>query len=254
MYIDLNSDLGESFGAYTMGMDEEVLKEVSSANVACGWHAGDPLIMEKTVLLCKQNGVSIGAHPGYPDLMAFGRRNIKVTPDEARLYTLYQLGALHAIAKAHGCKIQHVKLHGAFYNTASIDPALADAVLDGIQAFHPDIYVMTLSGSYMAQEAIRRGIPTIQEVFADRGYLESGSLVPRTEPGAFVKDPDEALVRIIQMLKKGTVIANTGKEIPIVADSVCVHGDNPKALAFVKAIKEGLIREGIDVKSFMNRK
>lgn len=248
--IDLNSDLGESFGAYTMGLDGEVLKHVTSANIACGYHAGDPLVMNTTVKLAKEHGVAIGAHPGYPDLMGFGRRKMAVTPEEASAYMLYQVGALEAFAKAHGLTLQHMKLHGAFYNTACVDPKLANAIIDSIEAWNPDVYLMVLSGSYIAKEAKRRGLRVIEEVFADRGYTDEGTLVPRSEPGAFVKDPEEAVTRIIRMIKEGTVTSNTGKVIPITADSVCVHGDNPEAVAFAKAIREGLESEGIIVRHF----
>ena len=244
-YVDLNSDLGESFGNYTLGMDSEVLNHVTSANIACGWHAGDPLIMDATVRICKEKGVAIGAHPGYPDLMGFGRRAMAVNPAEAKAYMMYQLGALQAFCD--------MKLHGAFYNTACVTPVLADAILDGLQAVNPNIAAMVLSGSYIAQEAQRRGIPVIQEVFADRGYTEEGTLVPRTEVGAFIKDPQEALDRVLMMVTKGKVVTNTGKTIDIVADSVCVHGDNPEAIAFTRYIREGLIKAGVTVANFQHR-
>lgn len=253
MYIDLNSDLGESFGAYTLGLDSDVLNHVSSANVACGWHAGDPLIMAKTVALCKEKGVAVGAHPGYPDLLGFGRRALAITPADAEAYVLYQVGALQAFCHAQGVKLQHVKLHGAFYNTACITPKLADAVLNAIATLPDTPAVMALSGSYLAQEGKRRGIPVIQEVFADRGYTDEGTLVPRSEPGAFIKDPDEALQRILQMVNDGTVTTNTGKVIPIVADSVCVHGDNPSAVAFTDALRQGLTAAGLTVSNFQSR-
>ena len=203
-FIDLNSDLGESFGNYTLGMDADVLDHVTSANVACGWHAGDPLIMDATVRMCKEKGVAVGAHPGY--------------------------------------------------NMACVTPELADAVLDGLQAVNPKIRAMVLSGSYMAQEAVRRGIPVIQEVFADRGYTDNGTLVPRTEAGAFVKDPQEALERVLMMVTEGKVVTNMGKIIDIVADSVCVHGDNPEAIAFTKYIREGLTKAGVVVANFQSRR
>lgn len=250
MRVDMNSDLGESFSTYTLGMDEAVLTHVTSANVACGWHAGDPLIMAKTVQLCKEKGVAVGAHPGYPDLMGFGRRNMTITPAEAKAYMLYQVGALQAFCKAAGVPLQHVKLHGAFYNTACVDPKLASAVLDGIEALGDGIAIMALSGSVMVEMAKERNIPVIQEVFADRGYTAKGTLVPRSEPGAFVKDPQEALARILQMVKEGTVVANTGETIPIVADSICVHGDNPEAVAFTKELREGLEKAGLTVANF----
>lgn len=252
-FVDLNSDIGEGYGAYKLGMDEEIMKCVTSVNCACGWHAGDSLIMDKTIKIAKENNVAVGAHPGYPDLLGFGRRKIVVTPAEARAYMLYQLGALNAFAKANGTKLQHMKLHGAFYNTACVTPVLADAILDGLQAVNPTIAAMVLSGSYIAQEAQRRGIPVIQEVFADRGYTEEGTLVPRTEVGAFIKDPQEALDRVLMMVTKGKVVTNTGKTIDIVADSVCVHGDNPEAIAFTRYIREGLTKAGVTVANFQHR-
>lgn len=252
-FVDLNSDIGEGYGAYKLGMDEEIMKCVTSVNCACGWHAGDPLIMDKTIKIAKENNVAVGAHPGYPDLLGFGRRKMVVTPEEARAYMLYQLGALDAFAKANGTKLQHMKLHGAFYNTACVTPVLADAILDGLQAVNLNIAAMVLSGSYIAQEAQRRGIPVIQEVFADRGYTEEGTLVPRTEVGAFIKDPQEALDRVLMMVTKGKVVTNTGKTIDIVADSICVHGDNPEAIAFTKYIWEELSKAGITVANFQNR-
>ena len=252
-YIDLNSDLGESFGNYTLGLDEEVLNHVTSANIACGWHAGDPLIMEKTVKLCKEKGVAIGAHPGYPDLMGFGRRKMAITPAEAKAYMLYQLGALQAFAQSYDLNVQHMKLHGAFYNTVCVTPELANAVLDGIEASDLTISLMVLSGSYIAQEGLKRGLPVIQEVFADRGYTEAGTLVARSEAGAFIKEPEEALQRVLQMVKIGTVTTNTGKTIDIQADSVCVHGDNPQAIAFTSYIRKGLEEAGVTVSNFFNR-
>ena len=252
-YIDLNSDLGESFGAYTMGMDEEVLQYVTSANIACGWHAGDPMVMKQTVELCHQKGVAIGAHPGYPDLMGFGRRNMTVQPEEAKAYMIYQVGALQAFCDVHGLSLQHMKLHGAFYNTACATPALADAILDGLEAVNLSLAAMVLSGSYIAKEAQKRGIPVIQEVFADRGYTDEGKLVPRTEQGAFIHDPKEAVERVLMMIKEGRVLSNTGKSISIQADSVCVHGDNPQAIEFVKALRGGLLQEGVIIRNFQDR-
>jgi UPF0271 protein len=253
LYIDLNSDIGESFGNYTLGMDAKVMEHVTSVNIACGWHAGDPLIMEETVKNCKEKGVAIGAHPGYPDLMGFGRRKMAISPKEAQAYMLYQLGALQAFAQSYGLKVQHMKMHGAFYNTACVEPSIANAILEGMERFDPSIRLMVLSGSYIAKEGKRRGLAVIEEVFADRGYTDEGLLVPRSEVGAFVKDPNEALERVLKMLEKGTVVTNTGKEIEIVADSVCVHGDNPKALAFTSSISKGLEKAGVIVKNFLDR-
>lgn len=251
-FVDLNSDIGESFGAYKMGMDEEIVKHVTSINCACGFHAGDPLIMDKTVAAAVENDVQIGAHPGYPDLMGFGRRKMAVKPEEARAYMLYQVGALAAFAKAHGRKLQHMKLHGAFYNTACNDEALANAILDAVEEYDKDLILMVLSGSYIAKEGKKRGLRVAQEVFADRGYNEDGSLVNRSLPGAFVKDPKEAIPRVIKMIKENKVVTADGKEIDIVADSICVHGDNPEALEFVKNIRKGLEEEGIVVKPLVD--
>lgn len=251
-FVDLNSDIGEGFASYKMGMDEEIIKYVTSINLACGWHAGDPLIMDKTTKLAADYGVMVGAHPGYPDLLGFGRRQMVITPEEARCYMLYQLGALKAFTEVNNVKLQHMKLHGGFYNKACNDPALADAVLDGIEEFDRNIILMVLSGSYIAKEAKRRGLRVSQEVFADRGYNEDGTLVNRALPGAFVKDPEEAIPRVIRMIKEGKVTAVTGKDIDIVADSICVHGDNPKAIEFVKQIKEGLLDAGIEITAIDN--
>lgn len=245
--VDLNSDLGESFGAYRLGADEEVLKYVSSANIACGWHAGDPMIMDKTVKLAIENNVAIGAHPGYPDLMAFGRRNMDITPQEARNYLLYQLGALGAFAAAQGRKLQHIKLHGAFYNTACHKKELADAIVDAIYDADKKLIILALSGSYLLQRAKEKGLRTAHEVFADRAYNADGSLVNRKLPGAMIHDKNLALKRIKQMIFEGKVSSIDGKLIPIKADSICVHGDNPEAVAFVKFIKESLIADGIEV-------
>lgn len=247
-FVDLNSDIGEGYGAYKLGMDEEIMKCVSSVNCACGWHAGDPLIMEKTVKIAKENKVAVGAHPGYPDLLGFGRRKMIVSPEEARVYMLYQLGALDAFAKANGTRLQHIKLHGAFYNMAAVEKDLADAVLEGIEQFDKEIILMTLSGSYMAKEGKRRGLRVAEEVFADRGYNADGTLVNRSLPGAFVKDPEEAIARVIKMVKTKKVTAVSGEEIDIAADSICVHGDNPKAIEFVDRIRKSLIANGIEVK------
>lgn len=251
-YVDLNSDIGEGFGVYNLGIDEEIIKHVTSINLACGWHAGDPLIMDKTVKMAKEYGVNVGAHPGYPDLLGFGRRAMTISPEEARTYMLYQTGALMAFTKAHGIKLQHMKLHGGFYNKACNDEKLADAIIEGIEQLDKDIILMVLSGSYIAKKAKERGLRVSEEVFADRGYNEDGTLVNRSLRGAFVKDPKEAIPRVIRMIKEGKVTTASGKDIDIKADSICVHGDNPKAIEFVKEIKKGLIEAGIEIKSIEN--
>ena len=249
--VDLNSDLGESFGNYTIGMDEEILKYVSSANVACGWHAGDPMVMEKTVALAKEFGTAVGAHPGFPDLMGFGRRNMAVSPAEAKAYVKSQLGALMACTMSQGMKIQHVKPHGAIYNMAAVDEALAAAMCEAVYDVDPEIIFMGLAGSKMITAAEKTGLKTASEVFADRAYNDDGTLVSRKLPGAMIKDRDLAIRRVVRMVKEGQVTTINGNEIAIRADSICVHGDNPKALEFVKNIRETLIAEGVEIKSLM---
>lgn len=246
--VDLNSDIGEGYGSYVLGLDEEILNYVTSINLACGWHAGDCNIMDKTVKMAKKQGVHVGAHPGYPDLLGFGRRAMAITREEAKNYMLYQTGALLAFTKANGIKLQHVKLHGAFYNKACVDPELADGVVEGLaQLKEENIILMALSGSYIAQEAKKRGLRVAQEVFADRGYNADGTLVNRSKPGAFVKNIEDALPRVIRMIKEGKVTTADGQDIAIQADSICVHGDNPKAIEFVKQIRQGLVDAGIEV-------
>lgn len=247
--VDLNSDIGESFGSYCLGMDEEIIKYVSSVNIACGWHAGDPLIMEHTVKEAIENNVAIGAHPGYPDLMGFGRRNMDISPKEARAYMIYQLGALNGFAKANGTKLQHIKLHGAFYNQASVKPEIAEQIINGILDVDKDIILLALSGSYIAKRAKEQGLRVAQEVFADRAYNDDGTLVNRRLPGAFIQDREEALRRVKRMVLEGKATSISGNEIDIVADSICVHGDNPMAVDFVKYIRDNLIKDGIQIKS-----
>lgn len=247
--VDLNSDIGEGFGSYVLGLDKEIIKYVTSVNIACGWHAGDPIIMEDTVKNAIKNDVAVGAHPGYPDLLGFGRRKIDISPKEARTYMIYQLGALNAFAAANGVSLQHMKLHGAFYNTVSVEPKLAEEVINGILDVDKDIIILALSGSYFAKRALEKGLKVAQEVFADRAYNEDGTLVNRKLPGAVIHDNQEAISRVKKMVLEGKVTTIDGKEIPIVADSICVHGDNPEAVKFVKEIKESLISSGIEVKS-----
>lgn len=245
--VDLNSDLGESFGAYTMGMDEAVIAHVSSANVACGYHASDPLVMDKTVAACKAAGVAVGAHPGFPDLQGFGRRNMACTPKEVKAYVQYQLGALLAFTTAHGIKLQHCKPHGALYNMAAKDEALAMAIAEAVASVDKDLILMGGSGSKMLEAGRKLGLRVASEVFADRAYQADGSLVPRSKPGAVIHDKDEAIARTIKMVKEGKVIAITGEEVPLEAHSICVHGDNPSAVEFVKNIRERLQAEGVAI-------
>ncbi len=243
--IDLNSDLGESFGAYTLGMDEALMDYITSANVACGWHAGDPVVMEKTLRTAAAKGVAVGAHPGYPDLMGFGRREMKITADEAYAYVLYQLGALSAFAKNLGIKLQHVKPHGAMYNQACKDEKLAMAICRAAQDFDKDLIILAPYNSAFRTAAEAIGQPFAAEFFADRAYLPDGSLVPRSQPGAVIHDADLACQRVLQMAREGTVTCIDGTVLNMRCASVCVHGDNEAALASVKQIREALEREGV---------
>ncbi|HBP24616.1 MAG TPA: LamB/YcsF family protein [Oribacterium sp.] len=246
--VDLNSDLGESFGRYTIGADDKVIPLITSANVACGFHASDPVVMEKTIRMAREAGIQVGAHPGYPDLMGFGRRNMNVSPAEAKAYTLYQIGALDAFCKAQGLKLQHVKPHGAFYNMAAKDYKLAKGICEAIAEYDSNLILMALSGSEMIRAAQDCGLRAASEVFADRAYEEDGSLVSRTKEGAMITDENEAIARVIRMIKEQKVTSITGKDIPLKADSVCVHGDGAKALAFVEKIREALTKEGIAIR------
>jgi UPF0271 protein len=223
---------------------------VSSVNIACGWHAGDPLVMESTVREAGRLGVGIGAHPGYPDLAGFGRRAMSISPDEARTYVLYQVGALKAFADAAGLSLRHVKLHGAFYNQASADPALAAAVAHAVRSLGKDIAVLALSGSLLVRECAERGVPAASEVFADRAYRSDGSLVPRGQPGAVIADPRAVAARALRMAREGTAESIDGECVRLHADSICVHGDGPDAIAHIEAIREAFASNGISIRRF----
>ena len=246
-WIDLQSDLGESFGSYKLGMDEEVLPYVTSANIACGYHAGDPLVMDETVKMCRENHTAVGAHPGYPDLMGFGRRNMKVTPAEAKAYIQYQVGALQAFCRSNGVELQHVKCHGALYNMAAKDYSLSLAIAEAIREIDPGLIMVCLSGSEMVKAGRDAGVRVASEIFADRAYQADGSLVPRGTPGAMITDTEVSLARVVRMIREHRVTAITGEEIEVDPQTICVHGDSPKAIAFVRAIRNGLEKEGIQI-------
>lgn len=246
--VDLNSDLGESYGAYTLGRDNDILQYVTSANIACGFHAGDPDVMEKTVRLAAAAGVRMGSHPGYPDLQGFGRRNMKLTNAEASASVLYQTGALFAFLAEHGQRLQHVKLHGALYNTAAKDYALSLEICHALASAFPDCIFVGLAGSDMLRAAQDAGLRTASEVFADRAYNDDGSLVSRSLPGAVLHDRALAVERTVRMITDGTVESVNGKTIPIRADTVCVHGDNESALEFVRAIRAALTQAGVEIR------
>ena len=248
--VDLNSDLGESYGAYRLGCDEEVISVVTSVNIACGWHAGDAETMARTVELAAKAGVAIGAHPGYPDLLGFGRRNMAVSPRELKAYVQYQVGALAAFCKAKGVSMHHVKPHGALYNMAGKDIALARGICAAVKDFDRDIILLGLANSELINAAEEMGLRYASEVFADRAYEEDGSLVARGKEGSMIHDEDIAIARVVKMVTTGYVTAISGKEIPVKADSICVHGDGPKALAFVDKIRQALKAAGVEVVRF----
>ena len=249
--IDLNSDLGESFGAYTIGLDDQIIDCVSSVNVACGWHAGDPVVMEKTVRLCKEKGVAVGGHPGYPDLMGFGRRRMKLSFDETRTYMKYQLGALAAFTKSYGMRVQHVSPHGALGNLINYtDIEQARAVCAAVAEYDPEMIVICNAGGYMEQAAKEYQLRWASQVYADRAYNDDYSLVARGTPGAVIRDPEAAVQRVVRMVKEGVVTSITGKELPITAHGVCVHGDTPTAVQIVRDMRAALEREGITICKF----
>lgn len=245
--VDLNSDIGESFGNYILGMDEEVLKYITSANIACGWHAGDAMVMDKTVLLAKRLNTAIGVHPGFPDLMGFGRREMKVTYEETKNYIKYQIGALWAFAKSYGVKLQHVKPHGAFYNMAAKDAQMAKAIAEAVYEVDNELILVGLANSEMIKMGKEMELKVANEVFADRAYNPDGTLVSRNIKGAVIHDKDVAIDRVIRMVKDNKVTSVTGEDINIQADTICVHGDNPSAVLFVQEIRKALEKENIKV-------
>lgn len=249
MKIDLNSDLGESFGAYKIGNDENIIPLITSANIACGYHAGDPLVMDKTLLLCKENGTSIGAHPGFPDLMGFGRRQLNASPKEVEAYVTYQIGALDAFCRKYGLRMNHVKPHGALYNMAVKNEDYAIAIVNAVKNFDSSIKLLAPFGSQMIIQAQRQGLDFACEIFADRAYESDGSLVARTKEGAMITDENEAVERVLTMITDGSVKAINGDIINIKADSVCVHGDGAKALDFVEKLRTAFAENGIYVEA-----
>ena len=248
--IDLNSDVGESFGNYKLGLDEAVIPLISSANIACGFHAGDPTVMRRTIAIAKANGVALGAHPGFPDLIGFGRRSMDASLEEIQDYVIYQVGALQGFAAAQALKLQHVKPHGALYNMAVQNPAIWDAVAQALAAVDPHLILFVLAGSNRKDlEAIgaRHGIRIAFEFFGDRAYNPDGSLVSRKEPGAVIHDHTAVAAKVLKMVKEGRVVCKDGSEIELAADTICVHGDNPSALALVKNIRESLQSAGVEI-------
>jgi UPF0271 protein len=247
--IDLNCDMGESFGAWTMGQDEAVLPFVTSANVACGFHAGDPQVMLATVRDAARHGVKVGAHVSLPDLQGFGRREMKVTPDEAHAFTLYQLGALDGVARDCGVKLAHVKPHGALYNMAARDAALASAIAAAVTAFDRALVLFGLAGGALVAAGRAAGLRVAEEAFADRSYEPDGQLTPRGIPGAVLSDPAAAATQAVALATRGELIARGGSVVRVRADTICVHGDRHDAAAFARALREALAAAGLRVEA-----
>jgi UPF0271 protein len=245
--IDLNADVGESFGAFTIGADEAVIASISSANVACGYHGGDPSVMRRTVRLAREHGVAVGAHPGFPDLVGFGRREMRVAPEEVEDLVLYQIGALAGIAHSEGVRLSHVKPHGALYNMAVKDRLLADAIARAVAAFERSLILFALPNSDLARAGEAAGLQVAVEGFADRAYEPDGSLTPRSRAGAVVHDVDAVVRRAVRLATAGVIVATDGSELTMTVDTICTHGDTPGAQALTKALRAGLERAGVKV-------
>ncbi|MER3480523.1 MAG: LamB/YcsF family protein [Meiothermus sp.] len=250
MRVDLNADAGESFGPWKLGRDEALFPLVSSVNVACGFHAGDPLTIQRTLALAQMTGLAVGAHPGFPDLVGFGRRELAATPDEIYADVLYQVGALSAFLRVAGLPLHHVKPHGALYNRATQDPQTARAVARAVRDFDPRLPLVVLPGTPLESEAQALGLRTVAEAFPERGYSRDGRLAPRGTPGAWIHDPAQAARRAVGMVVKGQVEAVEGGLVTVRAQTLCIHGDNPQAVEIARAVREALLAEGITIQSY----
>ena len=247
--IDLNCDMGESFGRYTIGADEQIISAITSANIACGFHAGDPTTMRKTVNLAVKHSVSIGAHPGLDDLSGFGRRNIAITPQEVYDIVVYQIGALHGFVVSEGAVLKHVKPHGALYNMAAVNRELANAVAEAVYKINPELTLYGLSGSELIREGKKLGLKTANEVFADRTYQIDGTLTPRTKANALIKDEKMAIAQVLKIVKEQKVITANGEEVPVKADTICIHGDGDRSVEFASKISKTLQEQGVSVQA-----
>jgi UPF0271 protein len=245
--VDLNCDMGESFGRWELGADAEVLPHVSSANIACGAHAGDPVVMRRTLRLAREHGVACGAHPGFADIAGFGRREILISPSEARDLVLWQIGALEAIARSERIRLRHVKAHGALYNMAARDTALGEAIATAVADFDRSLIFFGLAGSSMLDAGRRAGLAVAAEGFADRAYEPDGSLTPRSVAGSVIHDADEVVARAVRMVRESRVIARNGADIPLHIDTLCVHGDTPGAATLARTLRAGLEAAGVRV-------
>lgn len=246
-YVDINSDLGESFGAFTIGQDELVMKYITSANIAAGYHAGDHNVINQAVQMAIANNVGIGAHPGYQDLQGFGRRPMQLDPEEIYNLVVYQIGAVETFAQLHNEPLNHVKPHGALYNMAAKDTERAHAIAQAVYDVNPNLILFGLAGGELVKAGEKVGLPVASEVFADRTYQPDGTLTPRTEANAMITAADEAVSRVIRMIERGKVEAVDGSDIPIQADTICVHGDTQQALEFVMRLKAGLEEHAITI-------
>lgn len=249
--IDINSDMGESFGVYTMGDDEAMLDVVSTANVACGFHAGDPLVMHRTVSLARARGVAVGAHPSFLDLWGFGRRPIQgERPEDIEKMIIYQIGAIQAVARAAGHRVTHVKAHGSLGNMAAVDADLAMAVARAVKAVDPSLYMIVMPGLETERAAEALGLPMAREIYADRTYDDNGNLTPRKKPGAVIHDAEVAGARVLEAIERQSITTVSGKRIPTKIESVCVHGDNPAGVAIARAVRRRLEGAGLTVRPF----
>jgi UPF0271 protein len=247
--IDLNADLGESFGRWSLGNDLEVMRSITSANIACGFHAGDPRVMRETVRLAKAAGVAIGAHPGFPDLVGFGRRNMSASAAEVEDFVIYQVAALAGIAAAEGVQLQHVKAHGALYNMAVRDRGLADAIARGVRAFDRGLILFGLPGTELLHAGEAAGLKIAAEGFADRAYESDGSLTPRDRAGAVIHDPDEVVRRAVRMARDGLVTASNGQDLAMRVDTICTHGDTAGSHELTRRIRHALERSDVLIKA-----
>ena len=245
--IDLNCDMGESYGAWKMGADAEVMPFISSANIACGFHAGDPATIRKTVRLAVDRGVAVGAHPSLPDLMGFGRRAMRISPQEMYDLIIYQAGAVEAFARVAGTKLHHVKCHGALYNMAAVDEGLSEAMVRAVRDLGAGLMLYALSNSLTMKIAKQQNIPVAGEVFADRGYSDDGTLAPRDKPGGMIEEPMAAVKQALAMIEEGCVASLSGKRVAVSADTMCLHGDQPGAVAFAQALRKAFAERGIAV-------
>ena len=247
--IDLNCDMGESFGAWTLGHDEAILPFVTSANVACGFHAGDPAVMKATVRAALRHGVAIGAHPGLPDLAGFGRREMAISAEEAFDMVVYQLGALAAVARAEGGRLHHLKPHGALYNMAATNAALAEAIAEAVYKVQPELTLYGLANSELTRAGEKLGLRTAHEVFADRTYQADGTLTPRRQPDALITDAGAAVAQVLRMVQAGSVRTQQGHDVAIRADTVCLHGDGAHALEFAQRLHTALTQAGVHLQA-----